>query len=190
MLLVRERIGDKILTDIRSYPCKNYVTNDTPEGAISKIRQKLEEEQTQRDHANKRKKLRTSAIFKKSPSSFEKQDKLVTIIQQWKMYHLYRAFNKWKHVWKANKSMKIDGHGENNVSDGQHTTEATTNVTDVTMTEVENNTNNTNNKSTNKKTAKKRAREETEEETKAAENEGNKKPKKRKTEKEPSVVLR
>jgi ubiquitin carboxyl-terminal hydrolase 44/49 len=170
------------------YPCKNYVTNDTPDGAIGKIRQKLEEEQTQRDHANKRKKLRNSAIFKKSPSSFEKQDKLVTIIQQWKMYHLYRAFNKWKHVWKANKNARAEGHGENNVSTtNQNTTDSNTNVTDVTMTDVENNNNA---KSNSNKSSKKRAREETEEETKAAENEGNKKGKKRKTEKEPSVVLR
>lgn len=176
----------KNLTDTAcSYPCKNYVANDTTDGTIGKIRQKLEEEQTQRDHANKRKKLRTSAIFKKSPSSFEKQDKLVTIIQQWKMYHLYRAFNKWKHVWKANKSAKAEGHGENNVSTANHT-DSNTNVSDATMTDIENN----NNVKSNSKTSKKRARDETEEETKAAESEGSKRGKKRKTEKEPSVVLR
>ena len=180
MLLVRER---SILTwsdPIFSYPCKNYVANDTPDGSISKIRQKLEEEQTQRDHANKRKKLRNSAIFKKSPSSFEKQDKLVTIIQQWKMYHLYRAFNKWKHVWKANKSIKAEGLSENTATPAQNTTESNTNGADVMIIDAENSADNNKTKISNEKSSRKRAREETEDETKATESEGNKKNKKRK----------
>jgi ubiquitin carboxyl-terminal hydrolase 44/49 len=129
------------------YECDGYIANDTQQEDLEKIRRLLDEEQTQTTTKSKRKRnLRSSAIFQKGPQNFQREDKLMTVIKHWRLYRLYRAFNKWKEVCKVSKQRRQQ-HNLQLSSRQQH---------NATSTCPNNNNNNNNNNKAGDETSKKR----------------------------------
>jgi len=83
------------------YKCNNWVTNDNKYDQLQKLRDLLEQAQTNnwgKGEFGEKNTQTNSEIIKYQPNEaeFKKKDKINTFIQRWKLFTLAKAFNKWK----------------------------------------------------------------------------------------------